>query len=155
MTDPFACADLRLRLTDLTDPLFGLPKKPVFDFRAHFCHSAPMETHACGFRLRANAPEGQKRFPISSAQAPRPLSFGEGRRRRRALLPLLRSPRLARLCSNLYAEEARTFFGPIRAFLVEANEPETLLTFTVSQTAAQQVVVSAPVAPETVLSNPS
>ena len=36
-----------------------------FDFRAHFCHSAPMETHAFGFRLRANAPEGQKRFPIS------------------------------------------------------------------------------------------
>jgi hypothetical protein len=28
-----------------------------------FCHSAPMETHAFGFRL-ANAPEGQKRFPI-------------------------------------------------------------------------------------------
>ena len=41
------------------------PKKPVFDFRAHFCHSAPMETHAFGFTLRANAPEGQKRFPIS------------------------------------------------------------------------------------------
>ena len=40
------------------------PKKPVFDFRAHFCHSAPMETHAFGFRLRANAPEDQKRFPI-------------------------------------------------------------------------------------------
>ena len=41
------------------------PRKPVFDSRAHFCHSAPMETHAFGFRLRANAPEGQKRFPIS------------------------------------------------------------------------------------------
>ena len=41
------------------------PKRPVFDFRAHFCHSAPMETHAFGFTLRANAPEGQKRFPIS------------------------------------------------------------------------------------------
>jgi hypothetical protein len=38
---------------------------PVFDFRAHFCHSAPMETHAFGFTLRANAPEGQKRFPLS------------------------------------------------------------------------------------------
>jgi hypothetical protein len=25
-----------------------------------------METHAFGFRLRANAPEGQKRFPVSS-----------------------------------------------------------------------------------------
>jgi hypothetical protein len=37
----------------------------VFDFRAHFCHSAPMETHAFGFRLLANAPKGQKRFPIS------------------------------------------------------------------------------------------
>jgi hypothetical protein len=39
------------------------PKRPVFDFRAHFCHSAPMETHAFGFRLRANTPEGQKQFP--------------------------------------------------------------------------------------------
>ena len=37
----------------------------MFDSRAHFCHSAPMETHAFGFRLRANAPKGQKRFPIS------------------------------------------------------------------------------------------
>ena len=27
--------------------------------------SAPMETHAFGFRLRANAPEGHKRFPTS------------------------------------------------------------------------------------------
>jgi hypothetical protein len=42
------------------------PPAPVFDFRAHFCHSAPMETHAFGFRLRANAPEGQKRFPINA-----------------------------------------------------------------------------------------
>ena len=42
------------------------PAAAVFDFRAHFCHSAPMETHAFGFRLRANAPEGQKRFPIST-----------------------------------------------------------------------------------------
>ena len=49
-------------------PGFSSPSAaPVFDFRAHFCHSAPpMETHAFGFRLRANAPEGQKRFPISS-----------------------------------------------------------------------------------------
>jgi hypothetical protein len=39
------------------------PAAAVFDFRAHFCHSAPMETHAFGFRLLANAPEGQKRFP--------------------------------------------------------------------------------------------
>ena len=58
----------------LSHPLFSGPsppaaKKPVFDFRAHFCHSAPMETHAFGFRLRANAPEGQKRFPISSVTA--------------------------------------------------------------------------------------
>ena len=34
----------------------------MFDFRARFCHSAPMETHAFGFRLPANAPEGEKRF---------------------------------------------------------------------------------------------
>jgi hypothetical protein len=36
-----------------------------FDFRAYFCHSALMETHASGFRLPVNAPEGPKRFPIS------------------------------------------------------------------------------------------
>ena len=35
---------------------------PVFDFRAHFCHSAPVETHAFGFRLRANAPEAKSDF---------------------------------------------------------------------------------------------
>jgi hypothetical protein len=29
-----------------------------------------METHAFGFRLRANAPEGQKQFPISISQRP-------------------------------------------------------------------------------------
>jgi hypothetical protein len=40
------------------------PEKAVFDFRAHFCHSAPMETRAFSFRLRVNAPEGQKRFPF-------------------------------------------------------------------------------------------
>ena len=39
---------------------------PLFDFRAYFCHSAPMETHAFGFTLRANAPEGQKRLPIGT-----------------------------------------------------------------------------------------
>jgi glycosyltransferase involved in cell wall biosynthesis len=37
----------------------------VIDFQAHFYHSAPVEMHAFGFRLRANVPEGQKRFPIS------------------------------------------------------------------------------------------
>ena len=42
------------------------PKRPVFDFRAHFCHSAPIETHAFDFRLSANAPESEKRFPISN-----------------------------------------------------------------------------------------
>ena len=46
------------------------PEKAVFDLRAHFCHSAPMEMHAFGFRLRANAPEGQKRFPISFSARP-------------------------------------------------------------------------------------
>jgi len=48
------------------------PKKPVFDFRAHFCHSAPMETHASGFKLRTNAPKGLKRFPISQTPGQRP-----------------------------------------------------------------------------------
>jgi hypothetical protein len=31
-----------------------------------FYHSAPMEAHAFGFRLRANAPEDEERFLISS-----------------------------------------------------------------------------------------
>ena len=35
-----------------------------------------METHAFGFRLRANAPEGQKRFPISFPIS-RPVPTGE------------------------------------------------------------------------------
>jgi hypothetical protein len=34
------------------------PPAAVFDLRAHFCHSAPMETYAFRFRPRANAPEG-------------------------------------------------------------------------------------------------
>ena len=38
---------------------------PVFDSRPHLCHSVPMQTHAFGFRFRANAPNGPKRFPIS------------------------------------------------------------------------------------------
>ena len=64
----------------LSHPLFSGPQasgQPVFDFRAHFCHSAPMETHAFGFRLRANAPEGQKRFPISKRTDPE-LEAGKG-----------------------------------------------------------------------------
>ena len=39
-------------------PLFSGPpalRQPAFDFRAPFCHSAPMEAHAFGFRLRANS----------------------------------------------------------------------------------------------------
>jgi hypothetical protein len=32
----------------------------VFDFWARFCHSAPMETHAFGFRLLATTPGGPK-----------------------------------------------------------------------------------------------
>jgi hypothetical protein len=41
-------------------------RRQLFDFRVHFCHSAPMETQAFGFTVRANAPDGQKRFPIIS-----------------------------------------------------------------------------------------
>jgi hypothetical protein len=36
--------------------------RAAFDFRAHFCHSAPIETHAFGLRLPANAPQGQSDF---------------------------------------------------------------------------------------------
>jgi hypothetical protein len=31
-------------------------------------HSAPMEAHAFGFKLQANAPEGHKRSPISQVK---------------------------------------------------------------------------------------
>jgi hypothetical protein len=36
------------------------PKKAVFDFRAHFCHAAPMETHAFGVRLFRRKTPGQR-----------------------------------------------------------------------------------------------
>ena len=49
-------------------------KSPCLTSGPHSCHSAPMETHAFGFTLRANAPELQKRFPISW-QVPRPTLF--------------------------------------------------------------------------------
>jgi hypothetical protein len=43
--------------------------RPCLTSRPTFCHSAPMETHAFGFRLRANASAGQKRSPISQLHA--------------------------------------------------------------------------------------
>ena len=48
-----------------------------FDFRGHFCHSTPMEMRALGFRLRANAPEGQKRLPISTRSKQKTRTLGE------------------------------------------------------------------------------
>ena len=39
---------------------------PVFDFRAHFCHSAPMEAHAFSFRLRAQRPGVPKAISYQS-----------------------------------------------------------------------------------------
>ena len=38
-------------------------------------------------------------------------------------------------------EETTEFFGPVRSYLVEAEEPETLLIFTDSQTETKQDVV--------------
>ena len=43
----------------------GPPAAPCLTFGPTFVTLRPWETHAFGFRLRANAPEGQKRFPIS------------------------------------------------------------------------------------------
>ena len=43
----------------------------AFDLRADFCHSAFMKTQAFAVRLRANAPERQKRFRIISNQPSR------------------------------------------------------------------------------------
>ena len=36
------------------------PSGPVFDFRAHFCHSAPMETHAFRLPTPGQRPGGPK-----------------------------------------------------------------------------------------------
>jgi hypothetical protein len=41
------------------------PKKPVFDFRPTFVTLRPCKDPLTGLRLRANAREGQKPFPIS------------------------------------------------------------------------------------------
>ena len=38
----------------------------MLDFRFRFSHSAATESHAFGFRLPANTPEGRMRFPIKS-----------------------------------------------------------------------------------------
>ena len=46
----------------------GNPKKPVFDFRAHFCHSAPVGTHAFGFTLPAQHPTRRARSDFLSVQ---------------------------------------------------------------------------------------
>jgi hypothetical protein len=62
----------------LSHPLFSGPQPSgdsLLDFRAHFFHSAPRETYASGFRLPANAPQGQKRFPISFKRFPISLPF--------------------------------------------------------------------------------
>ena len=47
-------ASVVLRLMRLSHSCAATPRPPapVFDFRAHFSHSAPMETHAFGFTLR-------------------------------------------------------------------------------------------------------
>ena len=95
---PETSGSAQVRLSHL---FFSSPSPPaaaVFDFRAHFCHSAPMKTHAFGFRLRANAPEGQKRFPIS-----RPPSLG-GRFPLPFSYPIYRlGPRASRKLSILLA----------------------------------------------------
>jgi hypothetical protein len=45
--------------------LAAQPEKAVFDFRVHFLLLCAHGNARFDFRLRANAPEGQKRFPIS------------------------------------------------------------------------------------------
>jgi hypothetical protein len=64
-------------LINVLDPLASLQEKGIESDQKrlpisscltsgpHSWHSAPIETHAFGFTLRANAPEGKKRFPIS------------------------------------------------------------------------------------------
>ena len=61
--------------TPCSASFFGLRARPAtrksscFISRPTFVTLRPWKTHAFGFRLRANAPEGQKRFPISSSVA--------------------------------------------------------------------------------------
>jgi hypothetical protein len=73
----------------LSHPLFsGSQLRPVFHFRARFCHSRPMETHAVGFRLRADVRSAKSDFlsalsVVSQQHAawltPRCTSFGRRR----------------------------------------------------------------------------
>ena len=44
-------------------------KKPVFDFWAYFCQSAPMETHAFSFRARPARPL-RTLYPVRAVAAP-------------------------------------------------------------------------------------
>jgi hypothetical protein len=56
------CSGRKSAATSSSGSFFGskgapATRKTVLDFRAHFCHSAPIEMHAFGFRLPANAPK--------------------------------------------------------------------------------------------------
>ena len=44
-------------------PCGAFLQEPLFDFRAHFCHSAPMETHASRFSSRPTPRSAETRFP--------------------------------------------------------------------------------------------
>ena len=52
----------RFAARSLTCFKFRFVSSPRFDFRNRFCHSAPMETHAFGFRLQANARRAKSDF---------------------------------------------------------------------------------------------
>ena len=57
----------------LSHPLFSGPQSsgsPCLNSGPTFVTLLPLEAQAFGFRLRANAPEGRKRFPISSISSP-------------------------------------------------------------------------------------
>jgi hypothetical protein len=51
----------------LSHPLFSgpSPRAPVFDFRAHFCHSGPWKRTLSASDSGPQRPEGQNRFLIS------------------------------------------------------------------------------------------
>src|SRR4029077_1052035 len=67
------------------------PSDGTFDF----C-TLPIETHAFGFTLPANAPEGQKRFPISATVA-----GAENGERMRRILCSTKSSKPPRILADL------------------------------------------------------
>ena len=84
--------------------------------------------------------------PFDAApEALSPLPHGAGGGWSSTVLPLLRSPRPAHLPGHLHARtRPAQFFGPIRCFLLEGEEPGTLSHFIPGGLAVQQTMIRPP-----------